>query len=536
MKIFRKIWLYWQTIRHLKMEQIFYRILFRLRKAKVNTSRAPELNQSLCKSTSFAQMPVSWLGKDTFRFLNASHSLVDRSDWNRMEWGKLWLYNLHYFDYLRQDGISEEDGNRLIAKWISENPPGYGNGWEPYPLSLRIVNWIKWHLNGHPLSLEAVQSLAIQSRFLMQRIEKHLLANHFLANAKALAFAGMFFEGKEGAAFLQQGLKIYRRELPEQILADGGHFERSAMYHSIIFEDLLDLKNIGVPLTDLTVILPRMSLWLEKMTGPDGQIILFNDAAFGIAVDPGQLQDYYKRLDPRQLVSVAETCSVFDLPATGYTRIENGPWLLVADTAPIGPEYQPGHAHADTLSFELFYQKKRFIIDSGTMLYLDGEVRRQQRSSAGHNVLTIDEQNSSHVWGAHRVAERARIVEREITHNHLFAAHDGYLPLIVSREWNVEPETIVITDKVEGAGSHRLDLFFHLHPECRTDFVQEKLVRVHYEDCCIELSLPEELSWTLEDSQCSFEFGILTPCKVLHGSALNCKLPIQLECQIKVGK
>ena len=91
MKIFRKIWLYWQTIRHLKMEQIFYRILFRLRKAKVNTSRAPELTQSLCKSTSFAQMPVSWLGKDTFRFLNASHSLVARSDWNRMEWGKLWL-------------------------------------------------------------------------------------------------------------------------------------------------------------------------------------------------------------------------------------------------------------------------------------------------------------------------------------------------------------------------------------------------------------------------------------------------------------
>ena len=37
----------------------------------------------------------------------------------------------------------------------------------------------------------------------------------------------------------------YARELPEQILADGGHFELSPMYHALVLEDLLDLVNIA---------------------------------------------------------------------------------------------------------------------------------------------------------------------------------------------------------------------------------------------------------------------------------------------------
>jgi uncharacterized heparinase superfamily protein len=34
-----------------------------------------------------------------------------------------------------------------------------------------------------------------------------------------------------------------RSELPEQVLADGGNFERSPMYHAIFLEDVLDLIN-----------------------------------------------------------------------------------------------------------------------------------------------------------------------------------------------------------------------------------------------------------------------------------------------------
>ena len=61
---------------------------------------------------------------------------------------------------------------------------------------------------------------------------------------KALIFAGLFFEGPDADRWVGLGLKILSKELNEQILEDGGHFELSPMYHSIILEDLLDIINI----------------------------------------------------------------------------------------------------------------------------------------------------------------------------------------------------------------------------------------------------------------------------------------------------
>ena len=69
---------------------------------------------------------------------------------------------------------------------------------------------------------------------------------HLFANAKALVFAGLFFEGNEGRKWLNTGLKILEKELREQILEDGGQFELSPMYHALAVEDLLDLINISV--------------------------------------------------------------------------------------------------------------------------------------------------------------------------------------------------------------------------------------------------------------------------------------------------
>ena len=58
------------------------------------------------------------------------------------------------------------------------------------------------------------------------------------------------FDGPEGARWLTKGLGILARQIPEQILADGGHFERSTMYHALALEDILDLINVSRPLGD----------------------------------------------------------------------------------------------------------------------------------------------------------------------------------------------------------------------------------------------------------------------------------------------
>jgi uncharacterized heparinase superfamily protein len=139
------------------------------------------------------------------------------------------------------------------------------------------------------------RSLCVQVRYLRKRLEYHLLANHLLANAKALVFAGTYFAGAEAEGWLRKGMALYRKQLPEQILADGVHFERSAMYHAIILEDLLDCFN----LTGDAFFAPwieRMRTGLELLTGPDGRLAKFNDAAEGIALAPAELQAYAERL------------------------------------------------------------------------------------------------------------------------------------------------------------------------------------------------------------------------------------------------
>ena len=196
--------------------------------------------------TEFARRKQSLYGPMAFRLINEDYD-VKTAGWEPPHLSELFLYNLHYFDDLNSQNSSDRTKwhHDLIAHWILENPPAKGKGWDPYPTSLRLTNWIKWSLSGHCLSSEAKQSLFIQTRWLARRLEWHLLGNHLFVNAKALVFSGLFFAGPEAQKWLTKGIKILSKEIPEQILPDGGHFERSPMYHALALEDMLDLVNIS---------------------------------------------------------------------------------------------------------------------------------------------------------------------------------------------------------------------------------------------------------------------------------------------------
>jgi len=415
------------------------------------------------------------VGEDKFIFLSGSRLVAHKDAWNDQSVEKLWLYNLHYFDDLNAAGAVRRRAwhERLIERWIDENPPGYGNGWEPYPLSLRIVNWIKWALGGGILSPRAIASLAIQTRFLCERLEFHLLGNHLLANAKALIFAGAFFKQEEADEWLAKGLAILSRELPEQILVDGGHFERSPMYHAIILEDLLDIENVakayGLGAIIKVEMVAKMRNWLAAMCHPDGEIAFFNDAAFGVAHSLTELNEYSERL--KHTAQRASTDGVLRMAESGYIRLQRGGAVLIVDAAPIGPSYLPGHGHADTLSFELSLFGQRVMVNSGTSCYGHSLERQRQRGTAAHNTLVIDGQDSSEVWAGFRVARRAQVhslaVSEKAGVTRVDASHDGYRRLAGSnlhrRSWQVADESLLIEDEITGVFK-RAEIRFHLHP------------------------------------------------------------------------
>ena len=251
------------------------------------------------------------------------------------------------------------------------------------------------------------------------------------------------------------------------------------MYHSLILEDLVDLTNLrgAYPglLPDWSEPAGRMVSWLRQMIHPDGRISFFNDATFGVAPEPEELFAYADRLGIEQ----AE-CSLSD---SGYRRLVNGETVVLFDAGPIGPEYQPGHAHADTLSFELSHRGKRLLVNSGISTYERGLEREQQRSTAAHNTLRVDGTEQSDVWAAFRVGRRARPRDVKVEGSTCAeAAHDGYMRLRGSvlhrRKLVLEHDRLMVTDSLEGKSSHRAECFFHIHPRVRAGIqLDPKLIR-----------------------------------------------------------
>jgi len=473
-----------RTVKHLKLIQVLYRVRFKLHQPSVDVPKKLIQRNIVGQWVKPVSRPISLFGPMAFRFLNEEHTINGRKDWDNNLIGKLWRYNLHYFDDLNAvDSKIRVDWHlELFERWVNDNPPFIGSAWESYPTSLRIVNWIKWSLSGNDLNDECMNSLQLQVAWLLRRLEIHLLGNHLFANAKALVFAGLFFEGVEADIWLKKGLSLLEREVPAQILDDGGQFELSPMYHAIATEDLLDLLNlIRTYQTAMPVrweffvnswrgIIDRMLRWLRVMSHPDNKISFFNDATLGIAASNIDLAQYMVRLGYATEHSMEDT--VIYLEESGYIRIDKGAAVALLDVANIGPDYIPGHAHADTLTFELSLFGQRMVVNSGISCYGASQERLRQRGTAAHNTVVINAENSSEVWSSFRVARRARPYGLNIEEHDYFTSikcsHDGYKRLrgkpVHNRTWVSYESKFEIYDEIDGAW-HTAYVFVHFHPD-----------------------------------------------------------------------
>jgi uncharacterized heparinase superfamily protein len=467
--------LYFHTVRHLRPVQIASRIWQRVYRPRVDLRPAPRQRRPSAAYVPPIAAAPTLVAPDTFRFLNVERRCAAASDWHPADAAKLWTYHLHYFGDLNARDSQARDGwhRMLLERWVSENPPGSAEGWEPYPVSLRLVNWVKWATRGNALPSSCHSSMVVQARWLSGRLEYQILGNHLLANAKGLVHAGLYFEGSEAERWYERGIGIIDRQLREQVLADGGHFELSTMYHALVLEDLLDLINLlraygRQPPGEWYAAVARMRRWLLLMSHPDGDIAFFNDAAFGVAATPAELEAYARRLELGPPTDYSAPLAV--LAASGYVRVAAGPAYLICDCAPVGPRYQPGHAHADTLSFELSLAGQRVFVNSGVSEYGNRPERQRQRGTAAHNTVIVDGQNSSEIWGAFRVARRAgaRLSHAGIADAAIVeGCHDGYARLPGRnrhvRRWILDRHGLRIEDRISGRFQHA-EARFHLHP------------------------------------------------------------------------
>ena len=479
---------YFHAVRHLKPIQIYgyirNKIVARTFSSDYWTKRARALRLGECTWNPIGEFLPSG-PQHNFRdeildgnltFLNIEKRLGFPFDWTPAGVPLLWEYNLHYFEYIF--ALEYDEARHLVTDWIKRYPlRRHRCGWEAYTSSLRIMCWCAYFFHRHRSRIVAgsefesllKQGLALHAAWIRYRLEYHLLVNHYFENIAALVVIGSCFDGPDAGQWFDFGMRLLKKELSEQILSDGIHIERSPMYHSRVLYVLRFLLNMGNNEV-VKLVQPyceKAALALMNLCHPDGDIALFNDAAFGIYNAPEQLCETGNN-------DVTET---FSLPDAGYfgAKTSNGHYLL-CDAGPIGPDYFPSHAHGDIFSFELSLFGKRMIVDSGVYDYVDSPERRYTRSTAAHNTVEINGTDQCEFFSTFRVGRRGRPhdvkFEETETGFRLSGWHDGYrrLPSRAihhrSFEWS-HCGSLLIVDRVEAIKDVDVVTRFHLHPECR---------------------------------------------------------------------
>ena len=515
-RIYHKARLLFHTLRHSKPRQIISR-LTGLAKKNLVLLHPPlppyTLGDKLSPTVPFLHHD-SWnrrdeIGGGNFRFLNRDEYLGRPVDWRAASLPALWRYNLHYFNYLFLLDPPEQES--LCLEWVRANPLAKGTAWHPFPTSLRIVNWCKARL----VNPELRRSLYRQAAYLYRHMEWHHLGNHLLENARALVFAGSGFAGEgEADRWLARGVEIYRRQTPRQILADGGHFERSPMYHALVLEGYLDVINLlpgGEDKEALIEAAKPMSDFLISVTHPDGAIALFNDSTREIAPPTDLLLSYAESLTGHR----AKPKDAF--AETGYFIHRSEGLFLILDGGRIGPDFLPAHAHADIFSYELSLGGEPLIVDAGVYEYEAGAMRGFVRSTRAHNTVTVDGADQAECWGSFRVARRFppdRVsFHRTGSCSRFQGAFGGFAKLvgdgIVHKRavsCDESRREIVVEDVVEGRGEHLVESLIHLHPdvELRVEGRRATLT-VREVRCVIEAG---EGPIMVEDSWYCPEFGL----------------------------
>ena len=505
---FSRIKLLFNTVKYLKFKQIAYRVLYALRRNFVNKNYHYKLKESVkpLKWSSTIEKYTGYLGNFEFRFLNITHKFEDKIDWNYNEYGKLWTYNLNYFDFLNQSSIKQSEALIFVKDYV-ERVEELKDGLEPYPISLRCINWIKY-LSKNNIQDEAINtSLYNQYARLLDNLEYHILGNHLLENAFSLLFGAYYFKDD---AFYLKAKNIIEEELEEQILQDGAHFELSPMYHQLILSRLLDsiqlIKlNKSWKKNDLISFLEQkaslMISWLQNITFNNGEIPMVNDATYNIAPSSTQLFSYAKKLGILNQIIL--------LSNSGYRKIKLNNYELLIDIGNVGPSYQPGHAHSDTFNFELIKADNPIFVDTGISTYEKNLKRQEQRSTHSHNTVKIGSKDQTQVWGGFRVAKRAKITYLVEKPNLIEATHDGYSSdgYKHTRTFLWGEKYLILKDKINRSTSNKAKAYFHLHSSLTKPLVDGNNVKL--ESCGVSIEFVDASNIEIDEYKLSAGFNKL---------------------------
>ena len=387
----------------------------------------------------------------TFRAVGSSRAHPAPGFWTDPGDGLLFLFHLHGFAPLARyaAGGRSADGDAfwesVLSDWLTLCGTPSRPAWHPYPTSARLRAWCSALSAGgwsEGLADGMRASLRRQSTMLRRSVEYEIGGNHVLHNGFALLTAGICLEDPAAES---AGLRLLASELPRQLLADGGHEERSPAYHREVLHQAADaVVLLGRARREapawLTTAVDRMRSWLDAVAGPDGDVPLLNDAWEGPKLD------------------MPERGASSDLSETGYLVLRHGRDQALLDIGPMAPPHLPPHGHADALSFLLWIDGAQVVVDRGSFSY-SGPDRGRFRGTAAHNTVAVADRDQCDLWGPFRAAHMPRVRRLRTDASRdavtVVAEHDGYsrIGVIHRRTFVWIPDSgIVVVDRLLGAG------------------------------------------------------------------------------------
>ncbi|MDZ7861107.1 MAG: alginate lyase family protein [Candidatus Krumholzibacteriota bacterium] len=361
---------------------------------------------------------------------------------------------------------------QIIREWIEKNPASLDNdGWEPYPIALRIVNWVFFFVRNDIAPDKGIKnSLYLQGKWLYKQREIHLLANHFLKDIVALLFWGYCFSDQK---IFNWALKNLDNQLEEQFTSEGLHYEYSPTYHALAVNDIMNCYNLleNNSICESKGINKKLIRIAGKGLGAaeylnSGRYIPVGDVNYQDCPDLNKLRRYAEKLNIEYSSSSPDV----------FPSLQTGNLKIMMINSPFSPPYNPAHSHADKLSVRLWDKDVPILTDTGNYSYKISDERCYSRSVEAHNTIQVDNLGQAELWEAFRVGYRGEVEKKDADSNKISSLfrHKKYkhYRIIESAE-----NKITINDKIIAAkGLHSFKQYFHVHPGCDIERKNDRII------------------------------------------------------------
>lgn len=467
--------LVWNTVKYLKPVQLVFQVLNKFKKKeRVYFDKLPvgyrEVRIAIpeldCDEILVTRFNPNLMKRDKVCLLNQVVELNYESSYTKTL--KPLIYNnVYYFEYGIVLGAKYRETKdtaywELFKKCYQDYLDAKAELKSAYSMALHIPNvLIALELFGDKVDAafreKVYCELYSQYLYLQKHQEKHLLANHYFEDLKALIIAAYLFKDDKG---LKGYLKAFKKQCDEQILKDGVHYELSLMYHKLILEDVMRIailaKQPDFPDCNwLMTLMQKMVDAIYSLEKGIGRTPLFNDAGDNVAKTCEQLcLAADKQFDIKPVLKDSFSDS-------GYYKLYDGDRALIFDAGKIGVDYQPAHGHCDCLSFELSVGGKPLFVNSGTYEY-QGDLRKYFRKTCAHNTVEINGHEQSQCWGGFRVGKRISRVFGKLRDGIVEGGFRNYRGEEHRRTITLKGGVLEVTDTINAQDGITVESYLHI--------------------------------------------------------------------------